>query len=100
MKTIKVVDVNLDKQEMVLQVDHDGKLYAQIVKYNQIIKIHCKEKKVRKWFRTAMVDTVEISLKGKDYRLEIRSDQFKGPFNTTVEYLKKFAERSNVLIVQ
>jgi glutamine cyclotransferase len=100
MKNIQVVDVNLDKSEMVLQVDHGGKVYAQIVKYDQIIKIHYKEKKVRRWFRTTKVETVEISLKGKDYTLEIRRDKFKGPFATTVEYLEKFAERSNVPIVK
>ncbi len=100
MKSIDVLDLNLDKTEMVVQLEHGGKKFAQIIKYNQITKIHFREKKIQKWFRSTKINVVEIFVKNKEHSLLIRSDKFTATFDTTVKYLKEFADKNHVLVLQ
>lgn len=100
MKSLDVLDINLEKNEMLLQVDHGSKVSAQVVKFYQITKIECKDQKVRKWFRTTNIKVVEIFLKGKGHSLLLRSDKLKAPFDSTVSYLLKFAKQQNVLVLE
>jgi glutamine cyclotransferase len=100
MKFLEVIDVNLDKSEMVLQINNKGNVYAQIIKYDQIVKIHCKDQKVKRLFRSAKVNTIEIHVKGKGVPFSIRSDKLKSAFDTTRNYLIKCAEKYNINIIE
>lgn len=100
LKVLNVLDINLDTSEMLLQIDNKKKASAQIIKYQDIIKIECKELQENRWFRTKRVKAIEIFLKGKDEVLVIRDDKLKPPFDKTIEFLKQFAQKKDVTIIE
>ena len=82
-----VVDVILDKGEMLLKFDKSG---TESIGYRKISKLRFSQTTLRKWLRQEIVQTIEVYRKVNDPPIIISSIEIKD-FQKVEAYLRQVA---------
>jgi len=90
-----VVDMNLDKDEIELVLEHSTGV--QKIQYGKIALLKFSQCSVKKWFRVKQFRVIEVHVKGKDIPFIISSERVKA-LEQMENYLRQMAEKHNVTI--
>jgi hypothetical protein len=90
-----VVDLNLDKNEIELKLEHSAGV--QKIQYGNIALLKFSQDSVKKWFRVKHYKIIEVYVRGKDIPYIISSERVKA-LDQMEPYLRQMAEKHNVTI--
>ncbi|WP_409346979.1 hypothetical protein [Paenibacillus sp. MBLB4367] len=96
---MQVVDINVDRTELILTVDNGKRVASQTVAFDKVLSIRFSKETVKKWFSTKVVRRIELYTKDKEEPYSIGSDKVKS-FDAIEEYIRQLAEKHQIPLEQ
>lgn len=96
---LQVVDINVDRTELMLTVSSGKKTTTQTVAFDKVLKVRLKQDTVKRWFSTKQVKRIELYVKDKEEPFVISSDTVKS-FEATEGYIRQLAGKFECIVEQ
>lgn len=96
---VQVVDINVDRTELILTVDNGKRVTSQTVAFDKVQTIRMSKETVKKWFSSKEVRRIELFVKDKEEPYAIGSDKVKS-FDAIEEVIRQLAEKHQIPVEQ
>lgn len=95
---LTVTDVNVDRAEMLLEVDNGSRVTTQIVAVDSIARIRLTQETVKQWFSRKLMRRIEIHVRGREEPIVIREEKIKLPFEVAEQAIRRIAEKNELTV--
>lgn len=93
---LSIIDVNVDRSEMLLQVSNGKAVVQQKLASDAINRIEFGSETVKSWFSSKSLPKLEIYLKGREEPLVLQSKKGKAKFEQDQVLIRQFAVKFQI----
>ena len=98
MKLLRVVDINFDVMEMIVEVINGSHKETQHIGYDKLLRFRFGRVQVRKWFRNKERKVIEMHLRDRNEPLILMESDLKSSFPQIEEYVRSLAQKNKLPI--